>query len=183
MDLLGSRRHHPEFDEFVQLSGARLLKTAVLLTGDRASAEDLVQGALLATFTHWDKARVSPVGYATRALVNLCRDRWRREARRGQRRQDERSYEQDRSLNQELGPGDHLELTLARSSVVDAISSLPDRQREVVVMRYYLDQTVPEIAQILDIPEGTVKSTLSRALVRLRQLLEPNHVSLTHGGV
>ena len=50
-------------------------------------------------------------------------------------------------------------------------------------MRYYLDQTVPEIAQILDIPEGTVKSTLSRALVRLRQLLEPNHVSLTHGGV
>jgi DNA-directed RNA polymerase specialized sigma24 family protein len=75
MDLLGSRRHSPEFDVFVESNGTRLLRSAFFLTRDREAAEDLVQSTLLATFTHWPKARESPVACANRVLANLNRDR------------------------------------------------------------------------------------------------------------
>jgi RNA polymerase sigma factor (sigma-70 family) len=183
MDLLGSRKHRTEFEEFVQLNSTRLLRTAVLLLGERAAAEDLVQQALLATLIHWHRARLSPMGYATQAVVNLCRDRWRREAGRHRRTLGEQEYERHRALNESVDPtGDHLDAGLAHSTLVEAMRSLPERQREVLVLRFYLEHSIPEIGNALGIPEGTVKSSLSRAIGRMREILLPEHSSLVHDG-
>jgi RNA polymerase sigma-70 factor (sigma-E family) len=183
MDVLGSQRHSPEFEAFVHLHGTRLLRSAFFLTGERATAEDLVQATLLATFTHWAKAQESPAAYSNRVMVNLCRDRWRQEDRRRREVHGNGSCEAGRSAHRELDPtADEVEAQLQRSAMLDIIQALPDRQREVLVLRFYLDQSVPEISRALGIAEGTVKSSLSRAIDRLRLVVLPEEFSPIQGG-
>jgi RNA polymerase sigma-70 factor (sigma-E family) len=164
-------RRNEEFEEFVRLAGTPLLRAGFLLTGDQATAEDLVQTTLLRTFVHWKKARQAPKAYANQILLNLVRDRWRQLARRRLRAgltADEGSVD---ASDQAEGP---INQYVERDAMLRALNALPDRQRDVLVLRFYLDQTVAETATILGIPEGTVKSTVSRAVERLRGLLEPD---------
>jgi RNA polymerase sigma-70 factor (sigma-E family) len=161
----------PEIERFVHASSPGLFRTAILLTGDRWQADDLLQQTLLRTIRRWDHANEAPVAYAQRVLVNLSRDRHRRQRRVG----DERSLESAELLT--TGRDEH-ELVIARDVIVQALRRLPIRQREVVVLRFYADLPIAETAATMGTSEGTVKSYTARALERLRSLLTEEPGSL-----
>jgi RNA polymerase sigma-70 factor (sigma-E family) len=149
-----------EFERFVSRGSPALLRSAYLLTGDRGHAEDLLQGTLLRVASRWDAAREAPDAYARRVLVNLSRDRWRSLGRRPR----------ERSLVEPVADwgSDPSVGVLDRHAMTAAVGALPVRQREVVVLRFFLDLSVSETAAALGCSEGTVKSYTSRALARLR---------------
>lgn len=159
-------RREPAYERFVADSSAWLLRTAYLLTGERAAAEDLLQLTLLRTARRWHAAQKAPEAYARRVLVNLVRDRQRRAARRA----EERPFEE---ATTELlwARADHADAVAGRDEVIQALARLPIEQREVLVLRFYADLSVAESAAALDTSEGTVKSRTSRALARMRELL------------
>jgi fatty-acyl-CoA synthase len=138
-----------------------LLRSALALTGgNRADAEDLVQVTLIKTFQAWD--RVSDLAaldtYVRRAMVNTHISTWRR------RRVDE--YPTDELPD--LPVGDHTEAYDLQDVVQRALDRLPRQMRAAVVLRYYDDLTEPEVSRTLGITVGTVKSTVARALAKLR---------------
>lgn len=169
----------PSFEAFVLDRSAALLRTAFLLIGDRGHAEDLLQTALLRTALKWRNAREHPEAYVRQALVNLARDRWRR----SRRRVTEQSVD---ALPSALATHrDHVDAVIEREAIQRALAALPQRQREVVVLRFFEDLSVADTAAAMRTSEGTVKSYTSRALTQLRQLLgghvtdnitEVNHV-------
>jgi len=137
-----------------------LLRSAYLLTGNLADAEDLVQSALAKTYQAWDRIedRKALDGYVRRAMVNTHISWWRR------RRVDE--YPTDDIPDQpaaDTSGNSELHDTLQR-----AINRLPQRMRAAVVLRYFEDMTEAEVADILGVSQGTVKSTVSRAVAKLR---------------
>lgn len=151
--------HQAEFRDYVAARAATLLRTAYLLTGNHADAEDLLQTALAKTYLSWDKIkdRGAVDSYVRRAMVNTHISWWRR------RRVDE--YPTD-ELPDVPAPEPHgSEL---RDALWKALGRLPRRQRAAVVLRYYEDLSEQEIASILGISVGTVKSTVSRAVAKLR---------------
>lgn len=150
-----------EFSELVQASWASLYRTAYLLLGDRAEAEDLVQTALAKTYASWHKVRAveAAPGYARTTLVNTASSWFRRKSWRNEHPTEtlpEQGFAHD--------PSD-------RPALIAALAQLPPRQRAVVVLRYYDDLSVASTAHALGITEGTVKSQTSDALARLRTLL------------
>ena len=151
---------HDGFHEYVTARGRSLLRTAYLLTRNRADAEDLVQAALAKTYQAWDRIedRQALDGYVRRAMVNTHISWWRR------RRLDEYPTDEipDRPAADPAGDSD-LQDTLRR-----AIDRLPQRMRAAVVLRYYEDMTEAEVAAALGVSLGTVKSTVSRAVAKLR---------------
>ncbi len=148
------------FREYVTKRRRSLLRTAYLLTGNRADAEDLVQAALAKTFLAW--GRIEDLGaldgYVRKAMVNTHISWWRR------RRLDEYPTDEipDRAVADHAGDSD-LQDTLRR-----AIDRLPQRMRAAVMLRYYEDMTEAEVADALGVSLGTVKSTVSRAVAKLR---------------
>jgi RNA polymerase sigma-70 factor (sigma-E family) len=140
------------FSSFVSGSQAQFLRLAFSLTGDRAAAEDLVQTALMRTYSHW--ARIGgqdPVAYCRRVIVNANHDRWR--TRPG------------REVAQEAEPrpvSDHAPVLAERNAIVRALRELTDRERVVVVMRFLVDLSEADTARELGLRPGTVKSTTSR---------------------
>lgn len=158
-----------QFTEFVHATWPSLYRTAYLLLGDRAEAEDLVQTALAKTYASWGKVRVleAAPGYARTTLINTATSWFRRKSWR-----NERPTEQLTDLAVNTDPSD-------RPALMDALAALAPRQRAVVVLRYYEDLSVAEAAAALDIAEGTVKSQTSEALARLRTLLGDAVVPLT----
>ena len=150
-----------EFTEFAHASWASLYRTAYLLLGDRAEAEDLVQTALAKTYAAWPKVRdvhAAP-GYARTVLVNTASSWFRKRSWR-----NERPTAVLPDLVDEHDPSD-------RPALMSALAVLPPRQRAVVVLRYYEDLSVAQAASALGVSEGTVKSQTSDALARLRTLL------------
>jgi RNA polymerase sigma-70 factor (sigma-E family) len=154
------RAGDPEFREYVTQRGRALLRTAYLLTGNLADAEDLVQAALAKTYLAWDRIedRGALDGYVRRAMVNTHISWWRR------RRVQEFPTDElpDRAVADHAGDSD-LQETMRR-----AIDRLPHRMRAAVVLRYYEDMTEAEVAERLGVSLGTVKSTVSRAVAKLR---------------
>ncbi|HMC69974.1 MAG TPA: SigE family RNA polymerase sigma factor [Mycobacteriales bacterium] len=147
------------FADFVVGRGQALQRTAFLLTGDWALAEDLVQTALARAYPRWDRiARDNPEAYVRRVLVNTWSSWWRRRWR-GEVPTDEMP---ERAVQDEYARADR------RSAVHDALSRLPRRQRAIVVLRYHEDMTEPQVAHALGISVGTVKSQTSKALTKLR---------------
>ena len=150
----------PEFRDYVTARGRALLRTAYLLTGNLADAEDLVQAALAKTYLAWDRIedRGALDGYVRRAMVNTHISWWRR------RRVQEFPTDElpDQAVADHAGDSD-LQETLRR-----AIDRLPHRMRAAVVLRYYEDMTEAEVAERLGVSLGTVKSTVSRAVAKLR---------------
>jgi RNA polymerase sigma-70 factor (sigma-E family) len=158
-------RVDPSFDDFVAASSTALLRTAYLLTGDRGHAEDMLQTALLRAARRWSSARDAPEPYVRRVLVNLSHDRRRRLFRRPR----EAPLPPDPDLVPGSDPG--IDRLHEQGSLMRALATLPIRQRQVVVLRYFEDLSVEQTAQLLGCATGTVKSYASRALSRLRDVL------------
>ncbi|MEU3857896.1 SigE family RNA polymerase sigma factor [Streptomyces sp. NPDC028722] len=159
----GERRSltEAEFTAYVQERRASLYATAYHLTGDRFAAEDLLQSALFSTYRAWerisDKAAVG--GYLRRTMTNLHISAWRR------RKLNEYPTEE---LPETPGETDAMRGTELRAVLWQALARLPELQRTMLVLRYYEGRTDPEIAEILGISVGTVKSSIWRSLRRLR---------------
>lgn len=153
-----------EFTAFVAARGPALLRTAYLLTGDHQAAEDLVQTALAKTYVMWSRvrAREAVEAYVRRTMVTTHISWWRRRWR-GETPTDPQSG----AMPEPPGPDptrDHDE----RDRLWRHLATLSDRQRAVVVLRFYEDLGEAEIAALLGCSTGAVKSHSSRALAKLR---------------
>jgi len=156
------------FEAFATNASTRLLRSAYLLCGDRQIAEDLIQMTMMRTGRRWSAAQSAPEAYARAVLVNLARDR----ARRARRRVDEVLGDEGEPTGGDSGlVRDHAEVVAEREVVLAALAALPQRQREVIVLRFYADLSVTDTAAAIGASEGTVMSYTSRALSRLRELL------------
>jgi len=153
-----------EFSAFAARDGGKLLGFALLLTGNRHDAEDLVQQALLRTAVHWPVARQSPTGYSRTTVLNLVRDRWRAQQRR-------RAETLSPDLTDLPSAVDGAAMVLDRQMLLAACRVLPLQQRAVLVLRFWEDRSVEETAAVLGCTAGTVKSQTHRALARLRDVL------------
>jgi RNA polymerase sigma-70 factor (sigma-E family) len=153
-----------DFDEFMRGTSTRFLRTAVLLTGDRQAAEDLVQEVYERVYVRWRGIRGAPEAYARKALTNLVANRWRS---RGRKPEVALADKHD-----EPTP-DGSEGFAVREQLLAALQELPPRQRAVIVLRYYEDLTEAQTADTLGCSVGTVKSQASRALTKLRLTTEP----------
>jgi RNA polymerase sigma-70 factor (sigma-E family) len=148
----------PGFTEFVLARGSELHRTALLLTHSTASAEDLVQMALVKAWRSWDRIHSGPEAYVRRIIVNEFASGWRRRWR------GEQPVEQ---LPQSGDPGFEDAVT-TREMLITALASLPPRQRAIIVLRFFHDYTEARTAEELGIKVGTVKSQTARALAALR---------------
>ncbi|WP_134764895.1 SigE family RNA polymerase sigma factor [Nocardioides sp. 1609] len=161
-----------DFTELVHAAWPSLYRTAYLLLGDRAEAEDLVQSALAKTYASWGRVRSLEAGpgYARTTLVNTATSWFRR-----------RSWRNERPTATLPDHGTVGSDPSDRPALVAALAQLPPRQRAVVVLRYYDDLSVAETASALAITEGTVKSQTSDALTKLRALLGDDVLPQTNG--
>jgi RNA polymerase sigma-70 factor (sigma-E family) len=159
--LGNARLGEDQFSAFVHGAWQPLYRSAYLLMGDHGRAEDLTQAALAKTFVHWGRLR-SPdaaFGYAKAILLNEARSLWRLA-----------SWGRERSTA-ELPDTIVTPDPSLRPAVLEALRTLPPRQRAVVVLRFYEDLTIEQTAEVLGCAPGTVKSQTSDALARLRLLL------------
>ena len=148
-----------QFPEFFMSQYGPLRRLGFLLTGDWSEGEELAQEALVRVWWRWALVRRkgSPEAYARKVLINRHRSLLRR------LRLDARHAGQARIETADPGQREDLLVVWA------AIRRLPTRQRAVVVLRYHEDLPELEVARLLGIPVGTVKSTANRALARLRK--------------
>ena len=159
-----------EFAEYMHARQAALLRTAYLLTGDRHSAEDLVQTSLAKLYLAWDKVhdRGSMDAYVRRIMVNENNSLWRRAWKKREFASDTLPEGQ---VVDEYDEG-------AGGALWELVQTLPKKARAVVVLRYYEQLSEAETAEVLGISVGTVKSQASRALATLRERapeLDPRH--------
>lgn len=157
-----SRHDDADFVAFVTASSPGLLRTAWLLCGDSAMAEDLVQEAFERVYLRWGRVKRAgrPLAYTRRVLVNLNTDRWRKV-----RREALTDAVPDRVGHDQFGTTDD------RDQLTELLQRLPRREREVIVLRHYADMTEKDVAEALGISLGTVKSSASRGLATLRAAL------------
>ena len=151
------------FVRFVQERHAGLCRTAFLLTGNHHTAEDAVQSTWVKVYASWSRVRRAgrPVAYVHRMLANEVVS-MHRPGRAG-----EVSTGRPQDLpgaRRQVGPEDRV---VEAHTVWDALGALSERQRAVVVLRYYADLTEAEIADTLGIAPGTVKSHAHAALTEL----------------
>ena len=152
-------QHTGEFSDFVAGCGHRLYRTAYLLAGERADAQDLVQIALERTCRRWSSVRRmdTPEAYARRILVNAATDIWR-------------SRQSAKHLtDRESSPtSDIANAVTDRELMRAALAQLSRRQRAVLVLRYFEDLSEAETARLMGCSVGSVKSQTSRAITHLR---------------
>jgi RNA polymerase sigma-70 factor (sigma-E family) len=142
-----------------------LIRLAIVMLGDRVAAEDVVQDAFLGLYRHWD-GLADPgkaLTYLRSAVLNRCRNALRqrnRDVRRGDRPRTVESAEATVLVGEE------------HQRVLAAVRALPDRQREALVLRFYLDLPQDDVARVMGISTGTVKSATSRAVAALGRMLK-----------
>jgi RNA polymerase sigma-70 factor (sigma-E family) len=160
---VGGRSRDEEFVAFVEADGPYLFRTAFFLVGERAVAEDLVQGTFERVYRRWDQARAgAPRAYARKVLVNLRTDAWRRT----------RLTDVPGDDNLPVAHADdHVAQIALRDELARALGSLSPQQRRVVVLRHVLDLPEAQVAAEIGRSVGTVKAASSRGLERLRSLL------------
>jgi RNA polymerase sigma-70 factor (sigma-E family) len=157
---MGRPNGYDRLEELLATRGRVLLGAAVLMTGSREAGEDLFQQALERVLRHSHRVDGDPEGYLRRTMYNLATDRWRR-----LRRQPET-----------LGPpptsavADHSDTVDLRDALIRALGALPARQRAVLVLRYWEGHSEAEVADLLACSVGTVKSSASRGLRRVREI-------------
>jgi RNA polymerase sigma-70 factor (sigma-E family) len=157
--MLWSRRFDG-LDTLVAERGSALLASAVLLTGSQAAGEDLLQAALERLMRSWNRVREDRERYLRRTMYHLAIDQWRRRRRRPE-------------VFIEYEPAGQHDTTAAlddRDALSQALAQLSPRQRAVLVLRYWEQLSEAEAAETLGCSVGTVKSTASRGLSRLREL-------------
>jgi RNA polymerase sigma-70 factor (sigma-E family) len=153
-----------EFGAYMAARQPSLLRTAYLLTGDRHTAEDLVQASLAKLYLSWDKVQRRELvdGYVRRILVNENNSLWRRAWKKREVSTD--TVPEAGSADAPLNERDH-----AQGPALWAfVQTLPRKQRAVIVLRYYEDLSEAETAEVLGISVGTVKSQASRAIASMR---------------
>jgi RNA polymerase sigma factor (sigma-70 family) len=142
------------FEEVYRREYPQLVAVATALTGDGREGEDAVQDTMVKAFVRWNRVgRMDlPGAWCHRVLVNACRSRWRR------RRTEQQFWARSRSAEP---------TTSEPSADVIAfwtlVRQLPSRPRMVVTLHFAGERTMPEIASILNVPEGTVRSDIARA--------------------
>jgi RNA polymerase sigma-70 factor (sigma-E family) len=157
-----NRDEEREFAAFVSDFGDNLMRVGVLLTSDIGMAEDLYQETLHRLAGRWAKIE-HPKAFCRRVLYNLVLDRHRARSRRPQEQQwPETAEHSDPSA---AGPMTSVEL---RPALFAALDNLTPLQRAVVVLRYFDDRSEADVADLLGVATGTVKSTASRATSLLR---------------
>jgi RNA polymerase sigma-70 factor (sigma-E family) len=154
------RKSFEGLDTLVAERGDALLATAVLLTGSRTAAEDLLQAALERLMRHWNRVRGDKEGYLRRTMYHLAIDQWRSRKRRPE----------VLASVEPPGRSDGTDALDLRQALVQAVATLPPRQRAVLVLRYWEQMSEAEAAETLGCSIGTVKSTASRGLSRLREV-------------
>jgi RNA polymerase sigma-70 factor (sigma-E family) len=156
------QRRREAFDALVAHRSAGLLRFAFVLTRDWALAEDLLQTSLARTWTRWDRIEDVEAGeaYARRVIATTHATWWRRRWR----------GERPSELLPETAVPDRTGEVDDRLALHEALMMLSPRQRTVLALRYFADQSEEEVARTLSCSLGTVKSTASRALARLREL-------------
>ena len=157
------RRDDAEFTEFVRGRSGALLRTAYLILGDHALAQDLVQEALTKVYVAWPRIqkREGVDAYARVTVVNTAIS-WKR--RKGWR--SERPVDDVPEPAVVGGAEPDVRLAIWRT-----LQELPPRQRATLVLRFYEDLSIRETAQVMGCAEGTVKSQVSQGVERLRAAL------------
>lgn len=162
-----------EFREFVAARSRSLLHTAYLLTGDWEQGRDLLQTALASTARRWSRLRdrQQPESYVRRAIYHAQVDRfrllsWGRE-----------TVTDTLPDHPSAEAADWAETVVQRRDIMAALRQLPKRQRAVIVLRYFEDRPDAEIAEILGIAQGTVRSQTHKALATLRAAMGEDGLS------
>ena len=152
-----------QYREFVVARVDSLRRFGYLLTGDWHRAEDAVQTALTKLYVVWTRAsKLNTDAYVRRILVNVVNE----DRRRAWFRRERVSHSPP-----EPPPAASAESGAVRLTVLSALAQLPNRQRAVVVLRYWEDRSIEQTAEIMRCSTGTVKSQSARALQTLRGLL------------
>ena len=169
MELVRDSASDRQFEVFVAETSDTLFRTGFLMTGDGGDAEDLVQETFLRVARRWNQVQSMdhPAAYARRILINLVLHGADRRSRQKAELVPEsaRLDAADQSAARVLREVDDL------AEFRWALAQLPARQRAVLVLRYWADLPIAEVADILGCSAGTVKSTTSRAAVRLAETL------------
>lgn len=159
-----------EFAAFAQREHNRLVRTLTLHCGDRPLAEQLAQDAFVRARERWDQVgrMDAPGAWLHRVAINLSNSWWRRQAA------ERRAYARIGSrLGPQQQPADHADVLTVRT----ALRALPSRQREVLVLRYFLDLSVGETATRMGAKDGYVKSLTHRAITALRAQLADTEIT------
>jgi RNA polymerase sigma-70 factor (sigma-E family) len=156
------RKQVRAFEAFVGDAGDALFRIAILLTNDRGEAEDLYQDTLQRVASRWGRVD-NPKAFSRKVMHNLAIDERRRTARRP--RHEHLNPGHDRG---DVQAGDSHAAVELRAPLLRALDTLTAQQRTVVVLRYFEDRSEADVAALLDISPGTVKTTASRAMARLR---------------
>ena len=157
------RKQARAFEAFVNESGDALLRMAVLLTSDPHVAEDVYQETLHRLSMRWSKVD-SPRAFCRRVMHNIVIDRVRANQRRPRETELARTFDSGDPRS-----GDQVAAVELRPALFAALDTLTAQQRAIVVLRYFDDRSENEVAEILGVSSGTVKSTASRALAQLRE--------------
>ena len=171
MEIVTAQVPGAEVTALYEAHALGLIRLAYVMLGDRPAAEDVVQEAFLGLYRRWIQLRdtASAPAYLRASVLNGCRMVLRSSARR-----DDRIDRIDR-IASEL-PWESAEAAALVSEeyrhLLRGIQALPSRQREALVLRYYLDLTEEETARSMGVRRGTVKSATSRALAALRQRMQ-----------
>ncbi len=150
------------FEDFYRREYPTLVAVATALVGSIESAEDLTQDTMVTSFLRWRTVQRldRPGGWAHRVLLNKCTSWWRR------RRTEARFLARQRRIEPSVaGPSPDV------LAFWGAVRRLPERHRLVMALHYAGDRSVAEVASILAVPEGTVRSDLTRARAALAPLL------------
>jgi RNA polymerase sigma-70 factor (sigma-E family) len=156
-----ARRDSEEFTSFVVAHQAKLRRVAYLMCGDWQLASDHVQDALVKVYRHWPRLRSDreKLGYARKAVLSVVID--------AKRRRSSTEVPVD-SVADRLGGADAADRSADRDLLSRCLAQVPARQRACLVLRYYDDLSVSEVAAVLGCTEGTVKSQTARGLDTLQ---------------
>ena len=159
-----------EFAEFANAHVERLRTTAFMLCRDWHLAQDLTQNALTKLFLSWRRAVQADnlMAYAQKILLRTYLDHRRRRS----------STESTPGILHEPAYRDNPELRL---TMLDALGHLPERDRAIVILRYFEDYSVDQVADLLELPASVVKSQTRRSLAKLRELLAADQLALFAG--
>jgi RNA polymerase sigma-70 factor (sigma-E family) len=160
-------RDDQEFVEFATASAERLRNTAFMLCRDWHLAQDLTQTALTRLYVGWRRAVQADnlLAYAQKILLRAYLDHRRRRS----------STEAATGMLHDTGYRQSPDLRL---TMLDALAKLPARDRAIVILRYFEDYSVEQVADVLDVPISVVKSQTKRSLLKLREVLAADQLAL-----
>lgn len=162
-----------EFAAFCRAQHPRLVGALTLYTGDADLAHDLTQDTLARLWRNWRRVRTaaSPEAYAYRAAMNVAKNHFRWRA--GQRRRHQRVAQLQGSVHHDADRA-------IAVAVREAVAALPTRKRAALVLRYFADLSVAQTAEIMGVPDNTVKTLTRRALHDLRHLVDGADEEASH---